>query len=162
MAGSEPASAQTPGGQQELFQDSEFIIMAVGGPNSRRDFHHDPSEEFFYQLEGDILLKTVQHGRLIDVPHPGGRGVPSACGKCPTRPSAPPAASGSSSNAAAVPTSWMASRGIASIAGIVLYLERVAVRNIETQLPEIFSRFYSSVANRTCGVCATVMQAPIQ
>ena len=41
-----------------------------------------------------------------------------------------------------------------------LHLERVAVGNIETQLPEIFSRFYASVANRTCGVCGAVMQAP--
>jgi hypothetical protein len=39
-------------------------------------------------------------------------------------------------------------------------MERVAVGNIETQLPEIFSRFYSSLAQRTCSVCGTVMQAP--
>ena len=41
-----------------------------------------------------------------------------------------------------------------------LYLERVAVRNIETQLPGIFTRFYSSLAHRTCTRCGTVMQAP--
>jgi 3-hydroxyanthranilate 3,4-dioxygenase len=41
-----------------------------------------------------------------------------------------------------------------------LYLERVAVSNIETQLPGIFSRFFSSVAHRTCSACGTVMQAP--
>jgi hypothetical protein len=41
-----------------------------------------------------------------------------------------------------------------------LYLERIAVRDIETQLPEIFSRFFSSIQHRTCGSCATVMQAP--
>jgi 3-hydroxyanthranilate 3,4-dioxygenase len=34
------------------------------------------------------------------------------------------------------------------------------VRNIETQLPEIFARFYSSIAHRTCSTCGTVMQAP--
>ena len=44
--------------------------------------------------------------------------------------------------------------------GHQLYLERVAVGNIETQLPEIFSRFYSGLSRRTCGVCGTVMQAP--
>jgi 3-hydroxyanthranilate 3,4-dioxygenase len=41
-----------------------------------------------------------------------------------------------------------------------LYLERVAVRNIETELPGIFSRFYSSVRHRTCGACGTVMAEP--
>src|ERR1700730_12700076 len=44
--------------------------------------------------------------------------------------------------------------------GQLLHLERVAVRNIETQLPEIFSRFSSTVANRTCRACGTVMQVP--
>ena len=57
-----------PVGNKVLFQDSAFIIMAVGGPNSRKDFHHDPSEEFFFQVEGDMLLKTVQDGRITDVP----------------------------------------------------------------------------------------------
>ena len=41
-----------------------------------------------------------------------------------------------------------------------LYLERVAVRDIVTQLPEIFARFYSSIAHRTCSVCGTVLEAP--
>src|ERR1700729_890925 len=57
-----------PVGNKLLFENSEFIIMAVGGPNSRKDFHHDPSEELFYQLEGDMVLKTVQEGRIVDVP----------------------------------------------------------------------------------------------
>ena len=39
-------------------------------------------------------------------------------------------------------------------------MERVAVRNIETQLPQIFARFYSSLQHRTCGVCGTLMQVP--
>jgi 3-hydroxyanthranilate 3,4-dioxygenase len=44
--------------------------------------------------------------------------------------------------------------------GTRLYLEEVAVRNIETQLPEIFARFYSDVNRRTCANCGTIMQAP--
>jgi len=43
-----------PVGNKLVFTDSEFIIMVVGGPNARRDFHVDPGEEFFYQLEGGI------------------------------------------------------------------------------------------------------------
>ena len=57
-----------PVGNKLLFDDSGFIIMAVGGPNSRKDFHHDPFEEFFFQIEGDMILRTVQDGRLTDVP----------------------------------------------------------------------------------------------
>ena len=57
-----------PVGNKLVFRDSEFIIMVVGGPNSRSDFHVDPGEEFFYQLEGDMTLRTVQAGQLVDVP----------------------------------------------------------------------------------------------
>jgi 3-hydroxyanthranilate 3,4-dioxygenase len=51
-----------------VYRDSEFIIMVVGGPNSRTDYHVDPSEEFFYQLEGDMVLKTMQDGVPVDIP----------------------------------------------------------------------------------------------
>ena len=61
-----------PVGNKQVFTDSEFIIMVVGGPNSRKDFHVDPGEEFFYQLEGGITLKTMQGGKSVDVPIGGG------------------------------------------------------------------------------------------
>ncbi|HWP57985.1 MAG TPA: 3-hydroxyanthranilate 3,4-dioxygenase [Candidatus Acidoferrales bacterium] len=35
---------------------SEFIVMILRGPNARLDFHLEPGEEFFYQIEGDIEL----------------------------------------------------------------------------------------------------------
>ncbi len=56
-----------PVGNKLVFTDSEFIIMVVGGPNARRDFHVDPGEEFFYQLEGGITLATVQEGKRVDI-----------------------------------------------------------------------------------------------
>src|SRR5690606_14465579 len=51
-----------------VFEDAEFIVMVVGGPNTRTDYHWDPGEEFFYQLEGEMLLKTVQDGEIVDIP----------------------------------------------------------------------------------------------
>ena len=53
---------------QQVFDDTDFIVMVVGGPNSRKDFHYDEGPEFFYQLEGDMLLKTVQDDEFVDVP----------------------------------------------------------------------------------------------
>lgn len=148
-----------PVGNKLLFQDSEFIIMAVGGPNSRKDFHHDPGEEFFYQLEGDILLKTVQDGRLTDVPIRAGE-VFLLPPEVPHSPQRPAGSVGIVVERQRRPEEMDGFSWYCENCGHRLYLERVAVRNIETQLPEIFSRFYSSAEHRTCSVCGTVMHAP--
>ena len=148
-----------PVGNKLLFSDSDFIVMAVGGPNARTDFHHDPSEEFFFQVEGDMVLRTVQDGRLTDVPIREGE-VFLLPPEMPHSPQRPAGSVGIVVERRRTPTeldgfSWYCER-----CGHCLHLERVAVRNIETQLPEIFARFYSSIAHRTCSACGTVMQAP--
>src|SRR5262245_51247890 len=56
-----------PVGNKMVYEDSEFIIMVVGGPNARKDYHFDEGEEFFYQLEGDITVKVVEDGKPRDV-----------------------------------------------------------------------------------------------
>jgi 3-hydroxyanthranilate 3,4-dioxygenase len=148
-----------PVGNKLLFEDSAFIVMAVGGPNSRKDYHHDPGAELFFQVEGDMVLKTVQEGRPIDVPIRAGEMflLPPEVPHSPQRP------------AGSVGIVVERRRGADELDGFSwycehcgnqLYLERVAVLDIETQLPEIFARFYGSAQRRTCSVCGTVMQAP--
>jgi 3-hydroxyanthranilate 3,4-dioxygenase len=39
---------------QLLHHESGMIVMVVGGPNTRMDFHDDPVEEWFYQVHGDM------------------------------------------------------------------------------------------------------------
>ncbi|MGL6223750.1 MAG: 3-hydroxyanthranilate 3,4-dioxygenase, partial [Steroidobacteraceae bacterium] len=46
------AQLRPPVCNKQVFEQGEFIIMVVGGPNSRQDYHDDPGDEFFYQLEG--------------------------------------------------------------------------------------------------------------
>ena len=148
-----------PVGNKLLFEDSAFIVMAVGGPNSRKDFHHDPGAELFFQLEGDIVLKTVQDGRPVDVTIRAGELflLPPEVPHSPQRP------------AGSVGIVVERRRGADELDGFSwycencghrLHLERAAVTNIETQLPAIFSRFYGSLSLRTCGDCGTIMQAP--
>ena len=42
-----------------IWKDSQFVVMIIGGPNARRDFHIGPGDEFFYQLEGDMVLEYI-------------------------------------------------------------------------------------------------------
>ncbi|MBV9620529.1 MAG: 3-hydroxyanthranilate 3,4-dioxygenase, partial [Gammaproteobacteria bacterium] len=50
------AQLKPPVGNKRVFTDGDFIIMVVGGPNARQDYHVDPGQEFFYQLDGDMVL----------------------------------------------------------------------------------------------------------
>ena len=56
-----------PVGAKRVYTDAEFIVMVVGGPNQRKDYHVDPGEEFFYQIEGSMVLKIVDDGEFRDV-----------------------------------------------------------------------------------------------
>jgi 3-hydroxyanthranilate 3,4-dioxygenase len=57
-----------PVGNRVVWQNTEFIVMVVGGPNSRKDYHFNEGEEFFYQLEGDIVVKIQEEGKAVEVP----------------------------------------------------------------------------------------------
>ena len=54
---------QPPVGNAQIWQDTDFIVTVVGGPNERYDFHDDPFEEFFYQLKGNMFLRTMDAGQ---------------------------------------------------------------------------------------------------
>ena len=45
----------------------DFIVMIVGGPNARKDYHYNESEELFYQLEGDITVRIQEDGKAKDI-----------------------------------------------------------------------------------------------
>ena len=54
-----------PVGNQMVFREAaDLIVQVIGGPNARTDYHDDPYEEFFYQLRGDIALRTVSYTHL--------------------------------------------------------------------------------------------------
>jgi 3-hydroxyanthranilate 3,4-dioxygenase len=45
--------------KQVYLDNDDFIVMIVGGPNGRKDYHWEEGEELFYQLEGDIQVKII-------------------------------------------------------------------------------------------------------
>jgi 3-hydroxyanthranilate 3,4-dioxygenase len=150
---------EPPVGNKLLYQDAELIVMAVGGPNSRKDFHHDPGEEFFQQIEGDIVLKTVQDGRVIDVPIREGE-VFLLPAEIPHSPRRPPGTVGLVVERRRAPVELDGFSWYCEHCGHRLHMVRVPVANIETELPAVFERFYSNLELRTCAACGTVMQPP--
>lgn len=58
-----------PVGNKVIWKDSQMMVMVIGGPNHRNDYHITPSPEFFHQLQGDMLLKLIDDdGTRLDVP----------------------------------------------------------------------------------------------
>lgn len=53
-----------PVGNKNLYKDAgDYIVMIVGGPNARKDYHYNETEELFYQLEGDIEVHIQENGQ---------------------------------------------------------------------------------------------------
>ncbi len=58
-----------PVGNKCVYDEAkDFIVIVVGGPNKRKDYHYNEGEEFFYQVEGDIMLKVIDDGKKVDIP----------------------------------------------------------------------------------------------
>ena len=57
-----------PVGNKNLYVDSgDYIVMIVAGPNARQDYHYNETEEFFYQIKGDIIVRIQEDGKAVDV-----------------------------------------------------------------------------------------------
>lgn len=54
-----------PVGNVVVWKDTDFIVMVIGGPNARTDYHDDPYEEFFYQLQGNMTLRIMDEGAPV-------------------------------------------------------------------------------------------------
>ena len=77
-----------PVSNKYLYDGEDFFVMIINGPNSRNDFHQSNSEEFFYQLKGDIVVRIIEDGKIKDVPVREGQTffVPGNMSHSPTRP----------------------------------------------------------------------------
>jgi 3-hydroxyanthranilate 3,4-dioxygenase len=150
---------EPPVGNKRVFEDGDFIIMVIGGPNTRQDYHVDPGQEFFHQLEGEMVLKTMQEGRPVDVPIRQGEVLllPAHLPHSPRRP------------ANTVGLVVERRRRAGERDGFQWYCERcnhllheefIELTDIEKQLPPVFERFHASRERRTCSRCGAVMERP--
>lgn len=146
-----------PVGNKLIYGDRDFLVMAVGGPNARKDFHVDPAEELFYQLEGDIILRVHEDQQAHEVPIRAGELLllPPRIPHSPQRP------------AGSVGVVVERRRRAGELDGLQWYCERcqrllyeefLELQDIERQFPPIFERFFGSLALRTCRHCHAVME----
>lgn len=148
-----------PVGNKLIYQDSEFIVMIVGGPNARRDFHVDPAEEFFHQLEGDMVLKVAEHGTIRDLPIHAGE-ILLLPPRVPHSPQRPAHTVGLVIERQRRPGELDGLQWYCERCQRLLYEEYLALTNIETQFPPVFERFFGSLEHRRCQHCGTVCPLP--
>ena len=143
---------------KQVFEDGDFIIMVVGGPNSRDDYHWDEGEEFFYQLEGDMLLRTMQDGERVDIPIRKGE-ILLLPPRIPHSPQRYADTVGLVIERKRAPGELDGFMWFCNECDAKLYEEFLHVDDIVQQLPPVFERFYGSEENRTCPECGAVMPA---
>jgi 3-hydroxyanthranilate 3,4-dioxygenase len=151
------ALLKPPVGNKRVFRDGDFIIMVVGGPNARKDYHVDPGQEFFYQLEGEMVLKTVLEGKFVDVPIRAGE-IFLLPALVPHSPQRSAGGVGLVIERARRPQELDGFQWYCENCGHLLYEEFFVLTDIEKQFPAVFDRFFADSSRRTCKRCGTVME----
>jgi 3-hydroxyanthranilate 3,4-dioxygenase len=148
-----------PVGNKKVFEEDDFIVMVVGGPNSRKDYHIDEGPEFFYQLEGEMVLKTMQGGKVVDVPIRAGE-IFLLPPRIPHSPQRMPNSVGLVVERKRLPHEKDGLQWYCDNCNSLLYEEFFTLHNVEKDFPPIFDRFFGDVKNRTCKKCGAVMLKP--
>lgn len=149
-----------PVGNQVVYQpNQDFIVMVVGGPNSRKDYHFNETEEFFFQLEGDIVVKIIEDGKPVDISIKEGEIflLPARVPHSPQRPA----------NTVGLVMEVQRRNGMkdgfhwyCEKCNNLLYEDYFLLEDITTQFPAVMKKFYENIDLRTCKKCKAVMEPP--
>jgi 3-hydroxyanthranilate 3,4-dioxygenase len=142
----------------KMIWNSGFMVMVVGGPNQRTDYHVNPGEELFYQVEGDIVLRVIEDGKPREIPIRQGEIflLPANVPHSPQRPAntvglvveqARPADANDHMR-------WYCRR-----CGAVVHDEEFHLEDLGKQLRPIIERYHASEELRRCKACGAVQEA---
>ena len=148
-----------PVGNKCVWDNGEYIVMVVGGPNSRKDYHYNETPEFFYQVEGDMILKIIDDGKQVDVAINEGD-IYLLPAKVPHSPQRKENTVGLVIEYPRKKKMKDALEWYCENCGNLLYRKKFKLDNIETDMPIIFDTYYSDIKKCTCNNCGTVMQPP--
>ncbi|MBX3725545.1 MAG: 3-hydroxyanthranilate 3,4-dioxygenase [Xanthomonadales bacterium] len=139
--------------------DGDFIVMVVGGPNQRSDWHVDEGPEFFHQIEGEMVLRLMYEEGPQDVPIRAGEifylppGIPHS-------PQRMAGSVGLVIERRRLPHERDGLQWYCPACNHKLYEEFFALQDIERDFPPVFERFHGSIDRRTCPACGTVHPLP--
>lgn len=148
-----------PVGNKNLYkQAGDFIVMIVGGPNARKDYHYNESEEWFFQVEGSINVRIQEDGKALDIPIKEGEMflLPAKTPHSPMR-----------SEGSVGLVIEKVRKGTNDKDGLLWFCDNCnhklhetyfSLTNIEKDFIPRFKEFYSSVDLRTCDKCAKEME----
>jgi 3-hydroxyanthranilate 3,4-dioxygenase len=144
--------------QKWIDENGDFIVMVVAGPNARKDYHFNESEELFYQIEGDITVRVQENGQAKDVIIQEGEMflLPANTPHSPSR----------GANTVGLVIERVR-KGTDLQDGLMWFCEkcnnhlktyRFPLSNIEQDFIPRFKEFYGSEEMRTCSECGHVME----
>lgn len=148
-----------PVSNKNLYAEAgDFIVMIVGGPNARKDYHYNESEELFYQIEGDVQVKLQIDGeaRTYDIKEGEMFLLPAKTPHSPIRPA----------NTVGLVVERVR-KGTDMMDGLMWFCDKCnhklkeykfPLKDIENDFQSRFRDFYNSEENRTCDNCGHVME----
>ena len=148
-----------PVANRNLYHDAgDYIVMIVAGPNARKDYHYNETEELYYQLEGDINVRIQEDGQAVDIPIREGEMflLPARTPHSPSR------------SEGSIGLVIELKRGANEDDGLMWFCDNCNTKlhesyfhleNIEKDFLPRFKEFYSSQEKRTCPNCGHVMEA---
>jgi 3-hydroxyanthranilate 3,4-dioxygenase len=141
-----------PVGNAQVWEDTDFIVTVLGGPNARNDYHDDPLEEFFYQIKGDIILRLMDLGKPLDMPIREGEIflLPPHVRHSPQRKAG---TYGLVIERQRKPDEIDGFEWFCDNCHALVHRIEVHVSSLITDLPKAFEEYYSTVAKGNCKAC---------
>ena len=148
-----------PVGNKVVYKDAELIIMVVGGPNTRKDYHIDEGEEFFYQLKGNMVLRIMKSGKLEDIHIKEGE-IFLLPPKIPHSPQRFEDTVGLVVERKRHADELDGFQWYCDECNALLYEKYISLTDIVAQLPPLFEAFWEDEDSRTCKECNAYLEKP--
>lgn len=147
-----------PVGNKNLYTEAgDYIVMIVGGPNARKDYHYNETEELFYQLEGDIEVTIQEDGKAVKIPIREGEMYLHPA-KVPHSPARPANTVGLVIERKREPEHQDGLMWFCDNCNHKLHDTYFKLSNIEKDFLPRFKEFFNSEKLRTCDNCGHVME----